>query len=90
MCRAIVLRRVVRVPPRASKFQKEVTSGDHGRALEAMREKLAAECERAVDGKELAALMLRLQSVLNQIAELGGAIPDEDDLAERRRAKLSA
>lgn len=66
--------------------------GDRLKTLEALRGRLADGIDRAVDGKELAALALRLQTVLREIAELGGSANEGegDVLAERRRAKLSA
>lgn len=72
-------------------FVEEVESGDRLRALEALRHELARAIDVVTDGKELAALALRLQRVLSEIDELGGAGQEEDDdLAERRRRKLSA
>jgi hypothetical protein len=73
-------------------FVAEVESGDRLRALEALRRELARAITQAVDGKELAALALRLQRVLAEIHELGGTANEEeaDDLAARRDAKLRA
>lgn len=72
-------------------FVEEVESGDRMRALVALRGKLAMEIDRCVDEKALSALALRLTRVLEQIHELGGANDEEtDDLADRRRSKLSA
>lgn len=73
-------------------FVEEVESGDRLRALMALRKKLAIAIEVVTDAAELSSLALRLQRVLEQIDDLGGAAaPEEADaLAERRRAKLSA
>ena len=71
-------------------FEEEVNSGDRLRALVALRETLAHAISASSDGKELAALALRLTRVLDQIAELGPADEEDNDLAERRRRKLSA
>lgn len=75
-----------------SKFVQEVESGDQLRALLALRRELARAIDVCTDEKALAALALRLTRVLEQIADLGGATPqeDDDDLARRREAKLSA
>lgn len=84
-------------------FVDEVESGDRMRALVALRRELA----EAIDGgrpcescgepmprpepKELAALALRLERVLETIDAIGGSPTEEhDDLAARREAKLSA
>lgn len=75
----------------AGTFVEEVESGDRKRALVALRGELARAISRTNDGAELSSLALRLQRVLEQIDELGGEAEEEsDDLAERRRAKLSA
>jgi hypothetical protein len=73
-------------------FVEEVESGDRLRALVALRKKLADAIEVVSDAAELSSLSLRLQRVLEQIDDLGGAKPSEedDDLARRREAKLSA
>lgn len=73
-------------------FVSEVESGDHLRALLALRRELAEAIDQATDARDLAALALRLTRVLEQIADLGGATPqtEDDDLARRREAKLSA
>lgn len=72
-------------------FIEEVESGDRMRALVALRGELASAIASCTDAADLSSLALRLTRVLEQIAELGGAPEEEsDDLAERRRAKLSA
>lgn len=73
-------------------FVEEVESGDRMRALVALRKKLADAIEVCADAGELSSLALRLQRVLEQIADLGGASAntENDDLADRRRSKLSA
>jgi len=75
-----------------SKFVQEVESGDRLRALLALRKELARAIDTTADAKDLAALALRLTRVLEQIDDLGGATPSEenDDLARRRESKLSA
>ena len=77
---------------RPPKFVDEVESGDHLRALLALRRELAVAIDTCVDEKALPALALRLTRVLEQIDDLGGATPqtENDDLARRREAKLSA
>ncbi len=66
--------------------------GDRLATLEALRAKVAAGIDRCHDAKDLAALALRLQMVLRDIHELGGTADEgeADDLAERRRRKLSS
>ena len=66
--------------------------GDRLAILEALRARLARAIDDCADGKELAALALRLQRVLAEIHELGGTVPEEgnDDLASKRAAKLRA
>ena len=66
--------------------------GDRLATLEALRGRLATAIDGCNDARDLAALTLRLQRVLSDIAELGGQAKDEenDDLAARRDAKLSA
>lgn len=73
-------------------FVEEVESGDRMRALVALRGELARAIVASTDAGDLSALALRLQRVLEQIHELGGeSKPKEnDDLAQRRVAKLSA
>lgn len=72
-------------------FIEEVESGDRLRALKALRYELATAIENCTEGKDMSSLALRLTRVLEQIAEIGGANDEEDDdLAERRRSKLSA
>lgn len=84
-------------------FVTEVESGDRMRALVALRRELAIaieagrpcpECGAPAPGpeaKDLAALSLRLERVLEQIDAAGGATTEEhDDLAAKRHAKLSA
>lgn len=74
-----------------SEFIEAVESGERLKALLALRLKLANAIDVCTDFKELASLALRLTRVLEQIEELGGDAGEEsDDLAERRRAKLSA
>ena len=86
-----------------ARFVDEVESGDRMRALVALRRELALaiepsrscpDCGSPVlgpDAKDLAALALRLERVLETIDQIGGT-PDEetDDLAAKRRAKLAA
>ena len=70
---------------------KTAAKGDRLTTLEALRDRIAAEIDVTVDGRDLAALALRLQRVLSDIAELGGRTNEEtDDLAARRDAKLHA
>ena len=65
--------------------------GDRLATLEALRGRLADAIDRETDPRDLAALALRHQRVLSDIAELGGRTNEEtDDLAARRDAKLSA
>ncbi len=72
-------------------FMEEVESGDRMRALVALRRELASAIDAGPDAKDLAALSLRLERVLEQIDQAGGAATEEhDDLAAKRRAKLSA
>lgn len=73
-------------------FTTEVTSGDKLRALVALRDTLARRIEAGPDDKDLAALSLRLERVLDQIeaADTGQSDEEIDDLAAKRRAKLSA
>jgi hypothetical protein len=75
-----------------SGFVEEVESGDRLRGLVALRGELARAIAATPDEKALAALALRLTRVLEQIDDLGGATPaeEDDDLARRRDAKLSA
>ena len=72
--------------------QNAAASGDRLATLEALRARLAHAIDHVSDGKELAALALRLQRVLAEIHELGGTVPEEgnDDLASKRAAKLRA
>ncbi len=72
-------------------FATEVKSGDKLRALVALRDTLATRIAAGVDDKDLAALSLRLERVLDQIEEAdSGPSEETDDLAAKRRAKLSA
>lgn len=72
-------------------FVEEVESGDRMRALLALRRELASAIDEGPGAKELAALSLRLERVLEQIDQAQGATTEEiDDLAAKRRAKLSA
>ena len=72
-------------------FLEEVESGDRTRALIALRREIATAIAAGPEPKELAALSLRLERVLEQIDAAGGATNEErDDLAAKRRAKLSA
>jgi len=72
-------------------LQNAVESGDRRKILEALQKELAAAIEDTVDGTKIAALSLRLI----QVTEALDAIPTEnaeddyDQLAERRRARLS-
>lgn len=76
---------------RAAAFIAEVESGDRKRALVALRGELARAITATNDGAELSSLTLRLQRVLEQIDQLGGADEGEsDDLAAKRQAKLRA
>jgi len=60
-------------------------SGDRRATLEALRDKLAATIDSWVEPKELAALSLRLERVLE---ELDGLSDDADrDIADELRAK---
>ena len=76
-----------------SQFAAEVASGDERRALRAMRDRLAADMDRA-EASYVAQIAARLQSVVERLAELGPE-PDElespsDDIAKRRAARRAA
>lgn len=72
-------------------FMDEVESGDRLRGLLALRRELAQAIDMSPPAKELAALALRLERVLEAIDQVGGATTEEnDDLAAKRRAKLQA
>lgn len=84
-------------------FVTEVESGDRMRALVALRRELAEaiqngghacdECGATAPGngaKDLAALSLRLERVLEAIDQTAPTTEETDDLAAKRRAKLSA
>lgn len=74
-----------------ARFQDEVASGDRMRALVALRKELATAIAAGPSPNELAALSLRLERVLEQIDQAVGMPTEEtDDLASKRRAKLSA
>jgi hypothetical protein len=65
--------------------------GDRKATLIALRDRLAEEIDQCVDGAELSSLALRLQRTLEQIEDMGGERPEENDaLAARRDAKLRA
>lgn len=79
------------MPRPRSDFIEEVESGDRLRALIALRGELARAISVCNDASDLSSLALRLQRTLAEIHELGGTPKEEEDaLAERRRAKLSA
>lgn len=66
-----------------------VGSGSERRALEALRDALAAQLEECESARDYAALSLRLMDCLSRISVLEGAEPVErrsvlDDLAKRR------
>jgi hypothetical protein len=72
-------------------FMEEVESGDRMRALVALRRELATAIDSGPPAKELAALALRLERVLDAIDAAGGIPTEEhDELAAKRRALLSA
>jgi len=75
-----------------SSFVDEVKSGDRRRGLLALRDKLATAIDAGPEDKDLAALSIRLERVLEQLDQLGFQANEEhdDDLAAKRRAKLSA
>lgn len=68
----------------------EIASGDRQRALEALREAVAAQLEEA-EPKEAAALSRELRQILGELDKLSaGARGDSvDDLAARRAARRS-
>lgn len=64
-------------------------------ALEALRDRLAAEIDGCTSSRDVAALAARLMDVLEDIAEVKGAEPAQeetplDELKRRRSAKRSA
>jgi hypothetical protein len=73
-------------------FVDEVASGDERRALEAMRDALAAHMEQA-DSNVVAQVAARLQAVVKRLAELGSQ-PTEgsatDEIARKRAARRAA
>ena len=86
-----------------ARFVDEVDSGDRMRGLVALRHELATaieggahvcdECGAMAPGataKDLAALALRLERVLETIEQIGGNDEEIDDLAAKRLAKLRA
>lgn len=64
-------------------------SGDRRETLVALRDFLAARLEEASD-RDAAALALRLQSVLAELGDVGGAeVSAVDDLAAKRASRRS-
>jgi hypothetical protein len=73
-----------------SAFAQKVKSGDLRTSLEAMRDKLADDMEKA-DFNVVAQIAARLQAVLTQLDNLPSAErSDADELSERRKARGSA
>lgn len=71
----------------------EVESGDRKRGLLALRKLLAERLEAGVPARDLASLTRRLMQVLEDLDALGpddDAETEEDELARRRAAVLSA
>lgn len=79
------------MPERPPKVLEAAQSGDRLKTLIALRDKLALAIDSGgYEASELSQLALRLQRVLADIHELGGAGKEEepDVLAARRDAKL--
>lgn len=68
----------------------EIESGDRLRALIALRGELARAIAAGPEPKDLAALTLRLERVLDTIDAMGVPTEETDELAAKRQAKLSA
>jgi hypothetical protein len=74
------------------RFSAIAAEGDRLKTLQALRDEIAAAIDVVTDASELSSLALRLQRVLAEIQELGGASKKEEpnELAARRDAKLQA
>jgi hypothetical protein len=73
------------------RFSEIAATGDRLKTLEALRDEIAEAIDVVTDAGELSSLALRLQRVLAEISELGGAPTEEkDELADARAAKLRA
>ena len=80
-----------RAPAKPKSLRVEVASGDQRRALEALRDRLASEIDRA-DEKGVAVLAqiaAQLRAVLKELAGLpeAKAVSKADELAARRKAR---
>lgn len=66
-------------------------TGDRRATLEALRAKLAATIDGWVEPKELAALSMRLERVLEQLDDLGSSESHDavDDLRRKRAERLA-
>jgi hypothetical protein len=78
------------MPAKRSPFKAEVASGDRGRALLALRDRLADELTSA-EGAAVASLARQLVLVLGELDGIKSPeVSARDDLASRRTARRAA
>lgn len=74
-------------------FFEDVTSGDHVKALSALRDQITADIAECESMRDKAALYLRLSDVLAQLSEARPAevkVNPLDEIAKRRAARRSS